>query len=177
MDVKDLDDDDIEDYRMPPIWEYAVGGYRKPEILGYDMGLLTRYVAIDLLFTPSPLYDPLVTSPGALGRKVADITMFEDDPASSGTDFIDTAFARNAWERFQPYYRWKTSLRDIDPIDAGAKESLDIFALTSDEPGCWEAFGDPFAQLFCFFSEHLSDIRAGLSAARLRRAGVRLQHH
>ena len=54
------------------------------------MGLLTRYVAIDLLFTPSPLYDPLVTAPGALGRKVADMTMFEDDPASSGMDFIDT---------------------------------------------------------------------------------------
>ena len=79
------------------------------------MGLLTRYVAIDLLFTPSPLYDPLVTAPGALGRKVADMTMFEDDPASNGTDFIDTTFARNSWERFQPYIagrpRCATSIR------------------------------------------------------------------
>ena len=157
VDVRDLDDDGIEEYRMPPIWEYAVGGYRAPDALGNDMGLLTRYVAIDLLFTPSPLYDPLITAPGALGRKVADITMFEDDPASSGTDFIDTTFARNAWERFQPYYRWKTTLRDIDPIDADAKESLNIFTLTSSGPGCWEAFGDPFAQLFCFFNERLSD--------------------
>ena len=157
VDVTDLDGDDIEDYRMPPIWEYAVGGYRRPDRLGYDMGLLTRYVAIDLLFTPSPLYNPLVTSPGALGRKVADITMFEDDPASSGLDFIDTAFARDAFERFQPYYRWRTTIRDIDPIDADAKQSLDIFVLNSSAPGCWEAFGDPFAQLFCFFNEHLSD--------------------
>jgi hypothetical protein len=157
VDVTDLDDDDIEDYRMPPIWEYAVGGYRAPDRLGYDMGLLTRYVAIDLLFAPSPLYDPLVTSPGALGRKVADITMFEDDPASSGLDFIDTAFARDAFERFQPYYRWRTTIRDVDPIDADAKQSLDIFTLNSNAPGCWEAFGDPFAQLFCFFNEQLSD--------------------
>jgi hypothetical protein len=157
VDVTDLDGDGIEDYRMPPIWEYAVGGYRKPELLGNDMGLLTRYVAIDLLFTPSPLFDPLVTAPGTLGRKVADITMFEGDPDSTGTDFIDPAFARDAWERFQPYYRWKTSLRDVDPIDAGAKQSLAIFAQTSDAPGCWEAFGDPFAQLFCFFTEHLTD--------------------
>jgi hypothetical protein len=156
VDATDLDDDEIEDYRMPPIWEYDVNGYRRPDELGYDMGLLTRYVAIDLLFVPSPLYDPLVTSPGALGRKVADITMFEDDPSSSGTDFIDTTFARNAWERFQPYYRWRTSLRDVDPIDAGAKLSLDIFAGNSADPGCWMPFGDPFAQLFCFFSEHLS---------------------
>ena len=101
---QDLDGDGVEEYRMPPIWEYAVGGYRDADALGYDMGLLTRYVAIDLLFAPSPLYDPLVTAPGALGRKIADVTMFEDDPASSGVDFIDTAFARQSWERFQPYY-------------------------------------------------------------------------
>ena len=31
VDVTDLDGDDVEDYRMPPIWEYAVGGYRTPE--------------------------------------------------------------------------------------------------------------------------------------------------
>jgi hypothetical protein len=157
VDVQDLDGDDIEDYRMPPIWEYDVNGYRVPDALGYDMGLLTRYVAIDLLFTPSPLYDPLVTSPGALGRKVADITMFEDDPASNGTDFIDTTFARNSWERFQPYYQWRTTLRDVDPIDAGAKETLQIFAANGVVPGCWTPFGDPFAQLFCFFTEHLAD--------------------
>ena len=156
VDIDDLDGDDVEEYRMPPIWEYAVGGYREPEALGHDMGLLTRYVAIDLLFTPSPLYDPLITAPGALGRKVADITMFEDDPASSGLDFIDATFARNAWERFQPYYHWKTTLRDIDPIDAAAKETLGIFAANGARPGCWEPLDHPFAQLFCFFNEHLS---------------------
>jgi hypothetical protein len=157
VDVQDLDDDGTEEYRMPPIWEYTDGGYRDAGALGYDMGLLARYVGIDLLFAPSPLYDPLITAPGVLGRKVADVTMFEDDPASSGLDFIDTGFARTSWERFQPYYRWRTALRDVDPIDAGAKLSLDIFAGLSNDPGCWVPFGDPFAQLFCFFTEHLSD--------------------
>jgi hypothetical protein len=157
VDAQDLDEDGVAEYRMPPIWEYAVGGYRAPGALGYDMGLLARYVAIDMLFTPSPLYDPLVTSPSALGRKVADITMFEDDPASRGTDFIDPEFARDAWDRFQPYYRWRTALRDIDPIDAGAKQSLDIFVGNDPDPGCWMPFDDPFAQLFCFFQEHLHD--------------------
>ena len=28
VDVQDLDGDGVEEYRMPPIWEYAVGGYR-----------------------------------------------------------------------------------------------------------------------------------------------------
>lgn len=157
VDTTDLDGDGGEEYRMPPIWEYAAGGYRDAGALGYDMGLLARYVAIDLLFAPSPLYDPLVTSPGALGRKIADVTMFEDDPASSGLDFIDTSFARTSWEQFQPYYRWRSALRDVDPIDAGAKLSLDIIAGNSTDEGCWVPFGDPFAQLFCFFSEHLPD--------------------
>jgi hypothetical protein len=157
VDFQDLNGDGIEEYRMPPIWEYANGGYRDAGALGYDMGLLARYVAIDLLFAPSPLYDPLVTAPGALGRKVADVTMFEDDPASSGIDFIDTSVARDSWERFQPYYRWQTALRDVNPIDAGTRLSLDIFVGTSDDEGCWVPFGDPFAQLFCFFIDHVSD--------------------
>jgi hypothetical protein len=158
VDVLDLNGDGGEEYRMPPIWEYAANGYRSPDALGYDMGLLARYVGIDLLFTPSPLYDPLITAPGAFGRKIADITMFEDDPDSSGLDFIDTGFARNSWQRFQPYYNWRTALRDVDPIDPGAKLSLDIFAgNNTTDPGCWMPFGDPFAQLFCYFAEHLSD--------------------
>jgi hypothetical protein len=156
VDFPDLDGDDIEEYRMPPIWEYAANGYRSPGELGRDIGLLTRYVAIDLLFAPSPLYDPLITAPGTLGRKVAHITMFDDDPASSGLDFIDTTVAHRSWERFQPYYRWRTALRDVNPIGAEVKRSLDIFALNSKEEGCWAPFGNPFAQLFCFFAENLS---------------------
>src|SRR4029453_3147151 len=44
----------------------------------------------------------------------------------------------------------------LAPIDAGAKASLDIFVLNTAAPGCWTAFGDPFAQLFCFFTENLA---------------------
>jgi hypothetical protein len=156
VDVRDLDGNGIEDYRMPPVWEYAVNGFRAADDLGRDMGLLTRYVAIDLLFTPSPIYDPLVTAPAAQGRKIADVTMFEDDPSSSGLDFINPRFARESWESFQPYYRWRTTLRDVAPIDSAAKESLEIFALNGDDEGCWMPFDDPFAQLFCFFTTNFS---------------------
>ena len=46
----------VEDYRMPPIWEYAAGGYRAPAALAGDLAKITRYVALNLLFTTSPLY-------------------------------------------------------------------------------------------------------------------------
>ena len=80
VDVQDLNGDGLGEYRMPPIWEYAANGYRALSGLGSDMSLLTRYVAINLLFTTSPLYDPLIAAPGPGGRRIADITMFEDDP-------------------------------------------------------------------------------------------------
>jgi hypothetical protein len=156
VDMKDLNGDGVEDYRMPPIWEYAANGYRSPNQLGFDMGLLTRFVAINLLFTTSPLYDPLVAAPDPLGRRVVDMTMFEDDPASKGINFIDSDFARVRWQNFQPYYNWNAALRAVDPIDPGAKRALDIFTGHLIANDCWNDFGTPFAQLFCYFSNNLS---------------------
>ena len=92
---------------MPPVWEYRAGGYRRPSQLSADLGMVARYVGIDLLFTTSPLYDPLVTAPDVGGSKVAHVAMLEDDPGSSGLRFINTAFARRELRSFEPYYSWK----------------------------------------------------------------------
>jgi hypothetical protein len=154
VDTDDLDGDGNEEYRMPPIWEYVPHGYRSPDLLGFDAGLLTRFVAINLLFTTSPLYDPLNASPDPLGRRVVDMTILEDDPASQGIAFLDPAFAQARWKDFQPYYAWKTASRSL-PIDAGAKKSLEIFVGNSEEEDCWVPYGTPFAQLFCYFSTNL----------------------
>lgn len=57
----DLDGDGEEDYRLPPVWEYgnvAAGNPRAADALSSDLGKLTRFVAINLLFTTSPLYPP-----------------------------------------------------------------------------------------------------------------------
>ncbi len=153
VDNADLDGDGVSDYRIPVIWEYSFLGFRPPFFLSFDMGLLARFVAVNLLFTSSPLYDPLVTAPEPFGRKIAHITMLEDhpDPAQKGIDRIDPAFARSKLRSFQPYYRWRVNLRNQDPIDDGAKRSLDIFTLNNVQDDCWNAFGTPFAQLFCYF--------------------------
>ncbi len=57
----DLDGDDEPDYRIPVAWEYASDGYRSPDALTGDLSLLARYGAINLLFTPSPIYPPDLT--------------------------------------------------------------------------------------------------------------------
>jgi hypothetical protein len=155
VDREDLDGDGDTEYRMPVIWEYVVGGYRSPDRLGHDMGLLSRYVAINLLFTTSPLYDPLVTAPGPFGAKVTHLTMLEDDPTTRGEDFLDPDFAKDKWRSLQPYYHWKVGRTNVDPIDEGAKNALEIFSFNNVVPGCWVPFGTPFAQLFCYFDENL----------------------
>lgn len=153
VDVRDLDGDQVEDYRMPVIWEYAANGYRAPDRLSQDMGLLARFVGINLLFTTSPLFDPMVAAPDALGQRVADTTVFDDDPATTGATFYNPAFARDMWRAFQPYYLWQSPTRSVSPIDAGAKRSLGIFTGTNVVNECWVPFGTTFAQLFCYFDQ------------------------
>jgi hypothetical protein len=62
VDDADVDGDGQADYRMPPVWEYfATGGYHPASALTGDLAKIARYVAINLLFTPSPLYPPRIT--------------------------------------------------------------------------------------------------------------------
>jgi hypothetical protein len=150
-----VDDPDTE-YHMPPIWEYLAGVYRPAAQLSQDLGFVTRFVGIDLLFTTSPLYDPLVTSPDVGGAKVAHVAMLEDDPDSRGLKWFDAEFTKRELRRFQPYYPWKVGLTDTKPIDAGAKRALDIFSENLVEDDCWTLFGTPFAQLFCYFNANLA---------------------
>ena len=155
VDDPDLDGNGIEEYRMPPIWEYAAGGYRDPAELSSDLGLVARFVGIDLLFTTSPLYDPLVTAPGPYGDKVQSIPMLEDDPDSSGPDWIDLPYVRQSLRTFEPYYDWKVRLKDVSPIDADAQRSLRIWAGLLQEDSCWTPYDDIFAELFCYFDANL----------------------
>ena len=153
-------------YRIPAIWEYATPGYRSADLLSADMGLLARFVAINLLFTSSPLYDPLVTAPEPWGRKIARVTMLEDDPdpAENGVDWFDPYFSNEELRRFQPYYRWRVAFQDVDPIDDGAKAAFDTFTGTNVQPGCWEDplyFNSTFASLFCYFDGNLDSYVPG----------------
>jgi hypothetical protein len=157
LDNTDLDGDEEPDYRIPPVWEYRVDGYRRPDLLGTDMARLARFVGIDLLFTPSPLYDPLATAPRAGGAKVAHIALFDGETGTSGSAFFNAERARDEWRRFQPYYRWQIG-RSRHSLDGDSRLALDIFVgNVVDEQACWRPFGDPFAQLYCHFTRRLAD--------------------
>ena len=155
VDDADVDGDGVADYRMPPIWEYTKGGYRSRYMLGTDLGTVVRYVAVNLLFTSSPLYDPLVTAPAPGGQVTVPITMFEDDPTSSGTDWIQPANSQGMWQQLEPYHSFGATLKDVNPITPGPKKTLRIFAgLNPGTGSCWQQYGDTFAQPYCYFAAH-----------------------
>ena len=68
VDDADVDGDGDADYRMPPTWEYTAGGFRSPDALAGDLSKITRYVALNLLMTSSPLYR--VTMPVGLPKSI-----------------------------------------------------------------------------------------------------------
>lgn len=156
VDNPDVTGDGVEDYRMPPIWEYSPNGFHDRAVLGRDLGLLTRYVAINLLFTPSPLYDPLASSPEPEGQKVVHNEIFELDGVRGvdGTAYYDVGYTLDRLAALQPYYDWDGAVDLNKPPDAGAKRALRIFSGNALLRGCWEAYGATFAELFCHFNQN-----------------------
>jgi hypothetical protein len=150
VDDWDLDGNGVKDYRMPPVWEYTWGGFRAPVALGPDLGKIVRYVAVNLLFTSSAYYDPLVSAPRPGGAKDVHVAMLEGDPAQDGTSLIDTEASLREWRALEPYHRWRVSLKDYDPIPADAAQALAIWTGRSEEDGCWQRYGSTLAQLFCW---------------------------
>jgi hypothetical protein len=81
VDAPDLDGNGEVDYRMPPIWEYlTAGGFRDVSALPSDLGKVARYVGINLLFTPSPLYPPYITPLRQPATISLDVNTFEGWP-------------------------------------------------------------------------------------------------
>ncbi len=81
VDNHDIDGDGVTDYRIPVMWEYAkqrrLNGFRDPAALTGDLAKLARYGAINLLFTPSPLYPPYITPDRQPATINLDLNTFE----------------------------------------------------------------------------------------------------
>jgi hypothetical protein len=78
VDDADVDGDGVADYRLPPIWEYlTAGGYRAATAVTADLARVTRFVAINLLFTSSPLYPPYLSPLRLPGSINVDVNTYE----------------------------------------------------------------------------------------------------
>ncbi|MBL7257974.1 hypothetical protein [Paractinoplanes lichenicola] len=123
----DVDGDGEADYRMPPIWEYAAGGNRAPGALAGDLGKITRYVALNLLMTTSPLYPvelPTAEPPRSIN---IDSNTYEGWP---GVDASAQYIKPKLITKELGELRWRNKL-DFDNQD---------FALDAKNRACYDGF-------------------------------------
>jgi hypothetical protein len=159
VDDADLDGNGVTDYRMPPIWEYGnTSAYRPFTDLSGDLAKEIRYVAIDMLFTPSPIFDPAATVPSPGGVKRIELDVFEGDPANNGLSQIFAGIIQNDAQGLEPYYGVTVNVTD-QPLADGALDAYDIAAGISDAAGCSDfttfgPLGFPEAELGCYFRDH-----------------------
>jgi hypothetical protein len=109
----DVDGDEVADYRMPPIWEY---GTRKAS-LGYgrkvspDLALVTRYVALNLLFTPSPIYRAALTPPQLPEEIELDVHVEQGAGAVAQDKVYKSELAQSRIAPLQPFTKFTTSVK------------------------------------------------------------------
>lgn len=119
----DVDGDGAPDYRMPPIWEY---GTRKANI-GYgrkvspDLALVARYTAINLLFTPSPIYRAALTPPEMPDTINLDVHIEQGDGAADPATALNKTLLQDRVKVLQPFATFKqtskTTVLDGDLAD------------------------------------------------------------
>jgi hypothetical protein len=125
------------------------GGYRDPAKLASDLALVTRYVAINLLFASSPLYPPYLTSPRLPDALETRLHTYEgwDDVNASERYQTPELFRQEEGELF-PKLPLSVDLRE-EPIRGRA---LGCYAQWLVFDPCYpgrEQYG-PFASLFVF---------------------------
>jgi hypothetical protein len=159
VDDAEFADEGVLEYRMPPIWEYGnTTAYRPFTDLSGDLAKVIRYDAIDMLFTPSPIYDPAATVPSPGGGKRIDLDVFEGDPANNGLSHIVASTIQNSAQGLEPYYGVTVGVTD-QPLADGVLDAYDIATGVSDAPGCsdfttYAPLGFPEAELNCYFRDH-----------------------
>ena len=161
LSVKDVDGDGLTDRRIPPIWEYGnLSAYRPFNTFSTDHYLLIRYLAIDLLFTASPLYRVALSPPQLPSNLAMDVTFFEGDPARNALANFSPTVAGAVLSALQPFNHFTVRARDL-PFDGGAKRVYDCNFFDTNCFGTRFPGGELFGDMFLYFSDHLLQFLSG----------------
>lgn len=107
-----------QNYVIPCIWDYDTGAVTKSQ-LSYDIKDITRYVAINLLFTTSPLYRPLLYQ-----NMHINLLNFQDDVwyydqregqykyLVGSQIIVPPQFVTDVYERGEPNKNWLTTFEE-----------------------------------------------------------------
>lgn len=153
VDTPDLDGDGVEEYRMPPIWEYASNGYRAPSQLAGDLGRVTRYVALDLLMTTSPLYPVDILSPDLPWKVNLDSNTYEGWPGvNASKEYITRSLFLDEMGELLRGRTLSYDNQDL-PFRGDARR---CYVLLLENESCYPTLGyPPFANLFLYNAVNL----------------------
>ena len=152
--TSDIDEDGLADYRIPVIWDYGnPKAYRTFDDLTGDAARLTRFVAINLLFTTSPLYKPAISPPVLPGAINVDLNFFQGDVTSNALDFIKPASVVAELGGLQ---RHNTFSADTHAYAFSARVEKTFLCFTFG-PSCYgnKLGGVSFGDLFLYSNAHL----------------------
>jgi len=147
-------------YNMPPVWEYGnMSGYRPFDDLSGDLGKVARYVAIDLLFTTSPLYKPAISPPELPESIQVDINLYQFDPNFDATTLFDTDLIASELGELRSQDT-VTAVLDEVPYKSRAKDIYDCFIV---DVSCYggRLFNIAFGDLFLYHNDHLINFLEG----------------
>lgn len=153
VDDADVDGDDVLDYRMPPVWEYGnLSGYRPFDDLSGDLAKVVRYVALDLLFTTSPLYKPALSAPALPSSVQVDITAF-DRVGIDEASLFDRGLITQELAELKPDSSFTTELSG-QTLDGKVAAVYDCFIA---DVTCYggRMFRIAFADLYLYFQDHI----------------------
>jgi len=160
-----LDDQDFlgwgrPQYRMPPVWEYGnLAGYRPFDDISKDLGLITRFVGVNQLFTGSPLYKVALSPPKLPSTIQLDLNIYNADPTVDGETLLNREFILREFANLQPLNTFSSELSK--PVFAG--RAAEVFRCWGFRVPCFgnRPPGDPFAGLFLYYQDHLNQFLEG----------------
>ncbi|GHG03613.1 hypothetical protein GCM10017783_15150 [Deinococcus piscis] len=163
---RDVDGDGREDVRMPPVWEY---GTRKNNLgntrqVSPDLAKTVRYTALNLLFTPSPIYRAELTPPELPDEIELRLNVDQGAEAAAVEDVLKPELVQERVKILQPFAKLSTSV-DRAPLEGNLRDAYNCFFVIEAEDICSPEYADLFGEPL--FQYNLRDLRsdyAGLPA-------------
>jgi hypothetical protein len=112
LEPADVTGDGITDERMAPIWEYGTSHWYRPfDDLTADLAKLLRFVAVDMLFGSTPIYDPAISEPLLADRIELDLNLFAGRPDRDPAATLRTGDLPSILTRLDPTRQFSVDAR------------------------------------------------------------------
>jgi hypothetical protein len=139
----DLNGDGVEDYRMPPIWQYGTrknsnGVYRK---VSPDLARVVRYTALNFLITPSPIYRVALTPPRMPEEIELNVNVEQGEGAADSAKLLNTGLMQQRVSVLQPFTTFSTTVKQT-PLDGDLADVYKCFFPVEIDDICSPNFAD-----------------------------------